>query len=275
MLSDGERRRCSHWSGDYGPSAESHSVKELFEEQAARTPDATGRRLRRTSGCRSTSSTSARTASRGSCSDAGVGPGTFVGIMMDKSLELVAAVLAVIKAGGAYIPIDPRLPAGPHRVHARGRAAAGRADRTRSCPDSRRRRGDGDRDLDGTPGERAETTNPPTVSQPDDLAYVIYTSGSTGRPKGAMITQPQPRERPFRLRRGVPAARADGHLQMASFSFDVFTGDLIRSLLAGANARALPARGRRRPGAPLRADACASASTRPSSCRRRATLLFE
>jgi amino acid adenylation domain-containing protein len=76
--------------------------------------------------------------------------------------------------------------------------------------------------------------DPPTRSGPDDLAYVIYTSGSTGQPKGAMVTGAnlesiyRSYEREYRLR------ELRGHAQMASFSFDVFTGDVIRALPAGA-----------------------------------------
>src|SRR5439155_16142568 len=74
--------------------------------------------------------------------------------------------------------------------------------------------------------------NPPGVAGGDDLAYVIYTSGSTGQPKGTMIANKSlvsvyfAEERAYRLR------ELTAHAQMASFSFDVFTGDLVRALLA-------------------------------------------
>ena len=76
--------------------------------------------------------------------------------------------------------------------------------------------------------------NPPTVSQPDDLAYVIYTSGSTGRPKGAMITNRSWASAHFAYAEAYGLYELSAHLQMASFSFDVFAGDMVRSLLAGA-----------------------------------------
>src|SRR6185436_2386697 len=73
-----------------------------------------------------------------------------------------------------------------------------------------------------------------TGIDPENLAYVIYTSGSTGRPKGTMIehrsllTAYHAYEQAYRL------GDVTGHLQMASFSFDVFTGDFIRALGSGA-----------------------------------------
>jgi amino acid adenylation domain-containing protein len=165
----------------------------------------------------------------------GVRPGTFVGILMDKSLDLVAAVLAVVKAGGAYIPLDPMYPAdriefmvsdaqpkllltqAEHLAMPLDTAAAGRL--AIDAPGV----------LDGFP-----EMDPPTVSTGDDLAYVIYTSGSTGQPKGAMIANRSLASAYFAYERAYRLNELTAHAQMASFSFDVFTGDLIRTLLAGA-----------------------------------------
>src|SRR5581483_5839963 len=76
--------------------------------------------------------------------------------------------------------------------------------------------------------------NPPTVAGGNDLAYVIYTSGSTGKPKGAMIANRSLASAYFAYERAYRLRELTAHAQMASFSFDVFTGDMIRSLLAGA-----------------------------------------
>jgi amino acid adenylation domain-containing protein len=153
--------------------------------------------------------------------------------MMDKSLELVAAVLAVIKAGGAYVPLDPQYPkdrldfmledAAPQVVltHAR---LLGDVDTERSIGIA----------VDGLPGEGGREDDPPTVSCGDDLAYILYTSGSTGRPKGALITNRSLASAHFAYEEAYGLSELTCHLQMASFSFDVFTGDLIRSLLVGA-----------------------------------------
>src|SRR6202011_1684436 len=110
------------------------------------------------------------------------------GVLMEKSLELVPAVLGVMKSGGAYVPLDPLYPADrlevmlPHaqaqelQTHARRVGMLAPTDAVTLAIDAPGA-------LEGTSEE-----NPPTIAGGDDLAYVIYTSGSTGVPKGAMIT---------------------------------------------------------------------------------------
>jgi amino acid adenylation domain-containing protein len=167
--------------------------------------------------------------------DRGVGPGKLVGILMQKSPDLVATVLAVMKAGGAYIPLDPNYPddrlefmladACPDVLVTQGEMHA-------SPPSDNAAvvvRLDAPGALDGA-GEE----DPPTVSGPDDLAYIIYTSGSTGQPKGVMIANRnlasvfKAYEQEYRLH------ELRAHLQMASPSFDVFSGDIVRALPVGA-----------------------------------------
>ena len=196
------------------------------------------------------------------------GPGTFVGILMEKSLDLVPAVLGVVKSGGAYIPLDPLYP--PDRIEFMVADAQPQVLLTQEqALEARARRRRRRRASRSTP--RARSTASPTRTRRhgrggDDLAYVIYTSGSTGQPKGAMIAQPQPRERLLRLRARVPAARADG----ARADGELLVRRLHRrpDPLAARRreARAVPDRDRRRPGRALRADARARGSTRPSSC---------
>ena len=172
------------------------------------------------------------------------------------------------QGGRRLRPARPDVPRRPDRVHARGRAPAVVV----ALPDDRPPTVGADvarRSPSGTSSSR----NRPSPCRPrprgDDLAYVIYTSGSTGRPKGAMITNGSlvnaffAYDEAYRL-----TADTTCHLQMASFSFDVFTGDVIRSLLSRLEARAVPARGRHGSGAALRADASRSGSTSPSSSRR-------
>jgi amino acid adenylation domain-containing protein len=76
--------------------------------------------------------------------------------------------------------------------------------------------------------------NPPTEATGDDLAYVIYTSGSTGVPKGAMISNRNLASAFSAYENAYALRDLRCHLQLASFSFDVFTGDVIRALLVGA-----------------------------------------
>jgi amino acid adenylation domain-containing protein len=233
MLSTDERLRVLAAGGGSAAVEDSDSVKDLFEEQVGRTPDAPAvvwgsERLTYDELNRSANRIAWR------LKESGVGPGSRVGIMMGKSLELVPAVLAVIKSGGAYVPLDPQYPkdrldfmledARPEVVltHAELLGEVDAEWATTIAVDD-------DLSLAGAPDN-----NPPTVSAGDDLAYVIYTSGSTGRPKGAMITNRSFASAYFAYKEAYGLPQLTSHLQMASFSFDVFTGDLIRSLLSGA-----------------------------------------
>ncbi|HEU0078188.1 MAG TPA: amino acid adenylation domain-containing protein, partial [Longimicrobiaceae bacterium] len=119
----------------------------------------------------------------------GVGPEVRVGIVLERSDELVAAILAVLKAGGAYVPLDPAYPAEriafvledagvPVLVTASGLLARLPAFTGAAlCVDT---------DADAIAQESGE--NPGVQAGPDTLAYVIYTSGSTGKPKGVQVT---------------------------------------------------------------------------------------
>jgi amino acid adenylation domain-containing protein len=117
----------------------------------------------------------------------GVRPGDLVGVWLDSSLELIVALLAVLKAGAAYVPLDPGYPPARLTAVARdaglllviGPPAAGRGDARARNPF----------DLEPVPVDRparAERAELPEVGR-EDLAYVIHTSGSTGRPKGVLI----------------------------------------------------------------------------------------
>jgi amino acid adenylation domain-containing protein len=234
MLSEAERAQVLvSWNGHAQALPEAESIKELFEQQVTRTPQApavafNGRRL--------SFDELNRRANRIAwlLKERGVGPGTFVGILMEKSLDLLPAVLGVVKAGGAYIPLDPMYPA--DRIEFMVRDAAPALLLTQCKHEGIALTGadvrvavDAPGALDGFPD-----TDPPTEAGGEDLAYVIYTSGSTGQPKGAMIANRSLASAYFAYERAYRLHELSAHAQMASFSFDVFTGDMIRALLAGA-----------------------------------------
>jgi amino acid adenylation domain-containing protein len=122
----------------------------------------------------------------------GVGPGDIVGLCLDRSPLLVVGVLAVLQAGAAYLPIDPRTPEARIRFmldDCRARwlltegeycADPGMVERLAGCAILRL-----DRDLPPEPQDAADAAQP--VFPAGTLAYVIYTSGSTGQPKGVLI----------------------------------------------------------------------------------------
>ena len=232
MLLDEERHMIlSSWSKAPEAFPKDQLVKDMFETWARRTPAADavvfeGDRLT----YRQLDERANRLARR--LQRLGVGPGKLVGIYMHKSLDLVTALLAVVKAGGAYVPLDPFYP--DERVEFM--LEDSRPTLLVTVAEELPRLSELDvptfSEWDELMSESAEPL--PTTATPEDLAYVIYTSGSTGRPKGAMITNESlanafhAYEEAYRL-----TDETTSHLQMASFSFDVFTGDFIRSLLSG------------------------------------------
>ena len=118
----------------------------------------------------------------------GAGPETIVGLCLDRSPESVTGALAVLKTGGAYLPLDPAYPterllfmlndAGPRVLITRAELAEKFSAGSWKVVSI-----DRDRAIDNY-----STNSPANQVKPDSLAYVIYTSGSTGRPKGVEIT---------------------------------------------------------------------------------------
>jgi amino acid adenylation domain-containing protein len=164
----------------------------------------------------------------------GVGPEVRVGIYAEKSVEMMVGILAVLKAGGAYVPLDPSYPA--DRVAYMLEDASVSVLLTQAMladvlPPARAKV----LFLDPMAGaEDGAEEDGHDAAAPENLAYVVYTSGTTGRPKGVQIThrslvsQYLAWEDAYGLRE-----RATTHLQMAAFSFDVFSGDLARALCSG------------------------------------------
>ncbi|WP_405924541.1 amino acid adenylation domain-containing protein [Streptomyces sp. NBC_00035] len=177
----------------------------------------------------------------------GVGPDTVVGVHLARSPELMVALLAVLKAGGAYLPLDPGYPAGrlefmltdsgaPVLLTAAG-AEAGLATEGLTVVPVDERAGDGHPD-----------TEPEPVAGPDHLAYVIYTSGSTGRPKGVQVPHRGIANRLRWMQDTYGLTGADTVLQKTPISFDVSVWELFWPLLTGARLVLAAPGGHRDPG---------------------------
>ncbi|PNG16460.1 non-ribosomal peptide synthetase, partial [Streptomyces cahuitamycinicus] len=164
----------------------------------------------------------------------GAGPGTFVGLLLERGANAVTALLAVLKAGAAYLPLDPGYPAG-RLAHMIGDAGAvllvteaGTRDR---LPSGAARAVDLDRDASAVAAWPA--TAPSGSPASDDVAYVMYTSGSTGTPKGVLT----PHRAVVRLVHEAPytdVGQGDTVAQFASLSFDASTFEVWAALLRGA-----------------------------------------
>ncbi|MET7338169.1 amino acid adenylation domain-containing protein [Nonomuraea sp. NPDC005650] len=185
---DERRRMLTAWNDTAAPLPAT-TVVELFEAQATRTPHATAL----TSG--TTELTYAALDARANqvarhLIGRGIGPESIVAVVFDRGIDLVVALLGVIKAGAAYLPIDPAYPA--------GRIAYVIADSGAACVltgEDMRERLPGFEIGDGVPivmiddaAVRAEAAGRPGVAtRPEHPMWVIYTSGSTGRPKGVLV----------------------------------------------------------------------------------------
>lgn len=166
----------------------------------------------------------------------GVGPETFVGICVERSLAMVIGMLGILKAGGAYVPLDPAYPA--DRIafiveETQSSLLLTQAHLLADLPTSAARR----IALDTNWGEIAAypTTNPTSSVASHNLAYVIYTSGSTGRPKGVLIEHASVAAHCTQYQRFYNLTPADRALQLASFHFDASVEQIFPALLTGAS----------------------------------------
>ena len=165
----------------------------------------------------------------------GVGPNQLVGICLERSLDMLIAILAVLKAGGAYLPLDPDYPSNRLAFMLSDAQIVGLV--TRSDLQSRLPSYPGliaCLDVEWSAIATCSTTNPASSVTLDHLAYVIYTSGSTGQPKGVLLTHrglanlSQAQQQTFHL-------SPDSHiLQFASFNFDASVWELVMAWRSGA-----------------------------------------
>ncbi len=179
----------------------------------------------------------------------GVGPEVLVGLCLEGGLELPLGILAILKSGGAYLPLDPAYPAKRLRFMSGAAGVSVVLTRRRLC-----RWLDADRAsvfcFDPgwhrrlAPGEASAAAAP--VDE-DGTAYVIYTSGSTGRPKGVAVCHRAVVNRLRWSQEALPLSAADRVLQQASASFDYSVWELFAPWLAGALVVLVPADRRRDP----------------------------
>jgi amino acid adenylation domain-containing protein len=235
VLPEAERRQVlEEWNRTAAEYPADRCIHELFEAQAARTPDATALRF---AGAALTYATLDHAANRlaNHLRRRGVRPETRVGICLERGTELVVAILAVLKAGGAWVPLDPAYPAerlafmladsGAPLLLTRSPLPEGLTPRAAEvvCLDADRER------------IEAESARAPAAGVlPGNLAYVIYTSGSTGRPKGVLVPHLGLANVARAHARDLGVEAGDRVLQFASPSFDASVFEMVMALAAGA-----------------------------------------
>ncbi|SNY69501.1 non-ribosomal peptide synthetase/MFS transporter [Paractinoplanes atraurantiacus] len=162
-----------------------------------------------------------------------VQPGDRVAICLDRGIELFAAMWGVLKAGAAYVPLDPAYP--PDRLRymladSRSRMLVTRDDGVL----------DGVEVLDPRRTNEFPETDPPLVTVAGDPAYVMYTSGSTGRAKGVVVSHGNLVHAVRMWQRAYDLSPDWTYQQQASFSFDMFVCETFRALCTGGRLVVVP-----------------------------------
>lgn len=209
-------------------------INECFEAQAAMTPEAIAvvagsERLT----YRELSIRSNRLANR--LRAMGVGSDVLAGICLDRSAEMVIALLAVLKAGGAYIPLDPRFPRERLGFMLEDSGAAllvTRRDLLDAVPRTQAQALCLDESRESIDRESAKC--PARVGGPENLAYVIYTSGSTGKPKGVALEHRSVVNFLGAMRKAPGISEDDRLLAITTLSFDIAGLEIYLPLIAGA-----------------------------------------
>jgi len=166
----------------------------------------------------------------------GVRPESLVGVALERSNELVIALLAVLKAGGAYVPIDPDHPADriAYMVEDSGLALVLTHERLRERLPAGGEGSVAVLAIDAGDSDDASDSDPAVTLDAENLAYVIYTSGSTGKPKGAANRHRALHSRLAWMQQAYGLGPGDTVLQKTPFSFDVSVWEFFWPLMHGA-----------------------------------------
>jgi len=209
-------------------------VHQLFEKQVARTPEAVAAVFGEEQLSYQALNERANRLSH-HLRALGVGPEALVGICLGHCLETLVCVLGVLKAGGAYLPVDPHYPRARIRfmLTAAGASVVLTAEKLRqTLPELAAQ----NVAVDGARFSLAcrSAENPPPAARGENPAYAIFTSGSTGQPKGVQITHRALVNFLWAMKREPGLASRDVLLAVTSLSFDISVLELLLPLMVGA-----------------------------------------
>ncbi|MFI9162702.1 amino acid adenylation domain-containing protein [Kitasatospora aureofaciens] len=250
VLGEAERRRVLVEWNDTTGVVPGVTLPELFAAQVARTPDAVAVVFEGVELSYAELDARANRLAR-LLTGRGVGPESVVGVVMERGVELVVSLLGVLKAGAAYLPVDPEYPA--------ERIAFTLADAGAVCALAQQTMASvvpGHApvvvlDSPATAAELAELDAGPVTGNglmPSHPAYVIYTSGSTGRPKGVVVAHSGIVNRLVWMQSAYGLTGADRVLQKTPFGFDVSVWEFFWPLVVGAGLVVARPQGHRDPG---------------------------
>jgi amino acid adenylation domain-containing protein len=232
LVTPDERGRQLSWNRTTQHGISSQCVHEVISSQVEGTPDAVAVQVGNTTlTYRQLDDRAAVIASR--LVQAGAGPGTVVAVFLDRTPDLVAAIIGILKSGAAFLPLDPHQPA------ARNTFCINDVGANVILTDRQLSTG-GDAvtatiiNLGDLGPHTARQGAPSSTVSCADLAYVIYTSGSTGRPKGVLIEHRGVTNLMHTMFREMGVGASDTVLSVASISCDLALNDIFCALACGA-----------------------------------------
>jgi amino acid adenylation domain-containing protein len=235
LLTEAERQQLLvEWNDTQAEYPDTSLIQELFEERVAHAPNSVA--VVFDGGQLTYHELNRRANQLGHyLQRMGGGPEVMVGVMLERSVDVLVSLLAILKAGATYVPLDPEYP--PERLSfmledSRASVLVTRQQHLTALPQHGAQVICLDQDAPAIKRESAE--KPSSRALPDNLAYVIYTSGSTGRSKGVLVPHrglcnlAQVQARCFGVH---PGSRV---LQFFSFNFDASVWDVLMGLMSGA-----------------------------------------
>jgi amino acid adenylation domain-containing protein len=232
-----QKHTLSEWNDTQEPAFLNHTFLQLFAQQAAQTPQATAVTSTHphapTLTYHQLDHHSSQLAHQ--LQAHGAAPGQFVAVLMERRVDMLVALLAILKSGAAYLPLDPTYPqerlawmlddAQPCLLLAHSASMAHRP----HLPTTPLFILD-----DWAPTSETSTILPATAVTPTDPAYLIYTSGSTGKPKGVLISHRALANFLQSMRRQPGLTATDKLLAVTTISFDISILELFLPLIVGA-----------------------------------------
>jgi amino acid adenylation domain-containing protein len=230
MISEAEQQRLLvEWNDTQAEYGVDQPIHRLFEEQVARTPEQTALVIEEQEVSYEQLNERANQLAH-HLRELGVGPEVTVAVMLDRSVELMISLLAVLKAGGAYLPLDPAYPVERLRFMLQDSGASILLTQQQHaelvsaqqvlCVDTVI-----------IPQSAANLVDTPEA---EHAAYVIYTSGSTGEPKGVVVPHRAISNHLLWRQKTYPLSVQDRFLQKASVSFDISVWEIFGTLVSGA-----------------------------------------
>ncbi|MCF4970737.1 non-ribosomal peptide synthetase, partial [Nostoc sp. CMAA1605] len=237
LMTAAELLQLQRWNQTQTDYPQDKTLVDLFEQQVEKNPDHTAVVFAAQSLTYQQLNQKANQLAHYLIQNYQIQPDTLIGISVERSLEMIIGLLGILKAGAAYVPIDPNYP--PERIQFMLEDSGisillSQSFLLNQLPINELANSLPVIDLDAEDFAEASTANPTPQSKPENLAYVIYTSGSTGKPKGVMIEHRGLLNLTLTVAEVLQIQPQSRVLQFASFSFDASIWEIAPTLSAGA-----------------------------------------